>query len=442
MVRRRPAWRPLPGLNLLDYTHAVETCFAESLGERGLDRAAYEAHLGAAEAPRARLREQWSARTLPILSLPARRDDLAAIRAASGALTQNCRRFVLIGAGGSSLGAQCLADLAGARRSTPFIFLDGLDGDSLDDTLAADNLEATGFIVISKSGGTVEPLAQTLVAIRALETAGIGPLAERFLLVVERGESPLRRLAARFELPVLDHDPAIGGRYSVLSVVGALPALLLGLDPVALREGAETALARSLDGPIDAAPAAVGAALAVGLWRERGIGESVLMPYADRLRRLGPWYCQLWAESLGKGGQGTTPIQARGPADQHSLLQLFLDGPANKLFTLITVDAAGTGARVPADLAAEAGLGFLGDRLIGDIVAAQARATAATLVARGRPTRVIGLPQLDERALGALFMHFMLETIIAGGLLGIDPFDQPAVEEGKVLTRRDLEEAI
>jgi len=426
----------------LDYTHAVETCFTEGVGERGLDRAAFEAHLGATEAPRARLREQWRTGTLPILSVPARRDDIAPIRAASAALAQSCHRFVLIGAGGSSLGAQCLADLAGARRAATFVFLDGLDGDSLDDALAAQDLDATGFIVISKSGGTVETLAQTLVAIRAVETAGIKPLAERFLIVVAPGENPLRRLAARFDLPVLDHDPGIGGRYSVLSVVGALPALLLGLDPVALREGAEAALGRSLNDPIDEAPAAVGAALSVGLWRERGINESVLMPYADQLRRLGGWYCQLWAESLGKGGQGTTPIQARGPADQHSLLQLFLDGPANKLHTLITVDTAGTGAQVPSDLASAVGLGVIGHHRIGDIVAAQARATAETLVARGRPTRVIGLPWLDERALGALFMHFMLETIIAACLLGIDPFDQPAVEEGKVLTRRYLEAAV
>ncbi len=162
------------------------------------------------------------------------------------------------------------------------------------------------------------------------------------------------------------------------------------------------------------------------------------MPYVDRLADFGLWYRQLWAESLGKNGTGTTPIRAVGTVDQHSQLQLYLAGPADKMFTVVMLDCAGTGATVDAGLAADEALGYLRGRTMGDLMDAEQRATAETLARNGRPTRLIRLASLDEAVMGGLMMHFMLETIISAHLLGVDPFDQPAVEEGKVLTRRYL----
>lgn len=159
------------------------------------------------------------------------------------------------------------------------------------------------------------------------------------------------------------------------------------------------------------------------------------MPYRDRLAAFGLWYRQLWAESLGKGGQGTTPIRALGTVDQHSQLQLYLDGPPDKMFTLLMGDVAGGGAEVPPELAGATGLGYLAGRRMGDLLDAEQRATADTLIRHGRPTRVMRVPRLDEAAMGALMMHFMLETIIAARLMGVDAFDQPAVEESKRLAR-------
>jgi glucose-6-phosphate isomerase len=147
---------------------------------------------------------------------------------------------------------------------------------------------------------------------------------------------------------------------------------------------------------------------------------------------------QLWAESLGKDGKGTTPIAALGPVDQHSQLQLFIAGPRDKLFTVITTDRAGQGPRIDKDLAKVAGEPGLGGKTIGDLVAAQGRATAETLAKNGCPVRTIHVPKIDEESMGELLMHFMLETIIAAQLLGVDAFDQPAVEEGKVLAKRYL----
>ena len=235
----------------------------------------------------------------------------------------------------------------------------------------------------------------------------------------------------------MDHDPGVGGRFSVLTNVGLLPAAVCGLDIGAIRAGAADALAPVLASkPPAEVPAAVGAALAVALAASKPI--AVMMAYADRLERFTRWYVQLWAESLGKDGKGTTPIGALGPVDQHSQLQLYIAGPRDKLFTVVTASPAGRGPRMAADLAKLAGEPDFAGKTIGDLVAAQGRATAETLAKNGCPVRTIHLAALDERHLGELLMHFMLETIIAARLLGVDPFDQPAVEEGKVLAKKYL----
>jgi len=183
-----------------------------------------------------------------------------------------------------------------------------------------------------------------------------------------------------------------------------------------------------------AIPVAVGAALNAA-FLERGLGIAALMLYADRLTVFGRWFVQLWAESLGKNGTGTTPIAAVGPADQHSQLQLFLDGPRDKLFTVVQLDVAHKGPRLSDAIASDPLIGYLAGKSIGDLVDCEQRATVETLARAGRPVRTMHVGELNERSLGALFMHFMLETIIMGSLIGVDVFDQPAVEEGKVLAR-------
>src|SRR5262249_21835182 len=248
----------------------------------------------------------------------------------------------------------------------------------------------------------------------------------------------LRNLLDKYRVPMLDHDTGVGGRYSALTNVGLLPAAMLGLDIAAIREGAGLALAPVLaKKPAVQVPAAVGAALSVAL-AETGKSISVLLAYCDRLQRLTHWYVQLWAESLGKNGKGTTPLAALGPVDQHSQLQLFIAGPRDKLFTVVTVGADVQGPRMDAGLAKLAGEPGCSGKTIGDLVAAEGRATAETLAKNGCPVRTIHIDKLDEESLGELMMHFMLETIIAAHLLGIDAFDQPAVEEGKVLAKKYL----
>jgi glucose-6-phosphate isomerase len=238
---------------------------------------------------------------------------------------------------------------------------------------------------------------------------------------------------------MLDHDPDIGGRFAGLTNVGLLPALARGLDVEALREGANSVIQAMLEATSASAfGPAIGAAVTIGLAKERGVRACVMLPYADRLSRFAAWYVQLWGESLGKKGEGTTPVAALGPVDQHSQLQLYLDGAPQHLITVIREACAGRGPRLAPDLAKLAGADYLAGHAAGDLVAAQQRAIPDALIAQGRPVRTIDLEVLDERALGALMMHFMLETILSAHLLGVDPFDQPAVESGKLLTRRYL----
>lgn len=424
-----------------------------AIGAGGLDDAGLDRALADMEAPLARLRQEDEQGRLALLAMPAETGDLPAIAAAAARLRDGASDLVVLGTGGSSLGAQALAQLAdhavpGLGRLAPGLrvhFLDNLDAATFASLLARLPLATTRFAAISKSGGTGETLMQAIAAITALKAAGL-PVAEHMLGLSEP-QAPggkrngLRALLEPFGVPFLEHHTGIGGRYSVLTNVGLLPAAALGLDAAAVRRGAAAPLAAVRSGQsVEAVPAALGAALNLAAMREnRPI--HVMMAYADRFALLMKWWVQLWAESVGKDGRGSQPVAALGPVDQHSQLQLYLAGPADKLFTIVTTDVAGTGPVLDPALAAAAGEPAFGGCAIGDLVAAQGRATADTLARNGRPTRRLHVPRLDEAAFGALLMHFMLETILAGYALGIDPFDQPAVEEGKVLAKRYLAEA-
>lgn len=379
---------------------------------------------------------------LELFSNAGRIDDLATASIVAKTLGQNTSVIYVLGTGGSSLGGQALQNLLpfGTKRQPYVIFLDNPDPFTFGEALSSVDLRTTRFLAISKSGGTAETLMQVLAAADALRQAGGEKyLKHHFAVVTEPKPSPLRRFAEEIGCPVLDHPLGIGGRYSVLSLVGMLPALLMGLDAGAVRAGACDVLGGCRNGTLGDASPVVGAALHMALARAGQLRETILWPYCDRLKTFGGWWRQLWAESLGKGGQGSTPIAALGPVDQHSQLQLFLDGPGNSLFTVVTADTVGRGPLISADAAKDLGAAYLGAWHMGDLVDAEARATVETLARRGRPVRVIHLPKVDERAIGALFMHFMLETMVTGSIMAIDPFDQPAVEEGKILARSYLE---
>jgi glucose-6-phosphate isomerase len=434
------------------YSQVIAGCLDSAIGRHGLSEAELTRWLDQLAPAIARLKEDYRSRRLPHLTIPEETADIGEAEAAYAGLTRGARAVIFFGTGGSSLGGQTLAQLGGwhipgtadaAQMKRPRTrFYDNLDGHTLDSALHSfDDLAGVRFIVISKSGGTPETLVQALAALAAVKEAGLEKrIPELFLGVTEPKidgkRNGLRTLFEQHGIPCLDHHPGIGGRFSALTNVGLLAAIARGLDARAVRAGAKAVVdaLMATRSPRGFAPAE-GAAVAVALAREKGIRAQVMMPYSDRLGRFAAWFAQLWAESLGKDGQGTAPIACLGPVDQHSQLQLFMDGPHEHLITVVRAPTTGTGPRIDVELADAAGLSYLAGRTAGDLVAAEAMALPEALGRAGRPVRTFDLARLDEASLGALMMHMMLETILAADLMGVDPFDQPAVELAKVITR-------
>lgn len=436
------------------YRQSIDGCLSDAIGDGGIATRALNSWLTRAEQALDGLRHDYASGALPLLRIAEDTADIDDARAALERLSEGAKNIIFFGTGGSGLGGQTLAQIGGwsipfggsvYQRKRPRIrFYDNLDGLTLQGALEGVDLATTRFVVTSKSGSTSETLAQAIATLSAVKAAGLEARIPELLLGITEPDVPgksngLRALFSSLKIPLLDHHTGIGGRFSCLTNVGLIPAMARGLDVHAIRAGARDVIQSLLDAKSasEFAPA-VGAATAVALSKERGIRTLVMMPYADRLGKFAEWFVQLWAESLGKGGEGTSPIPALGPLDQHSQLQLFMDGPREIAITILRVGCSGTGPTIDARMAETAGIGFMGGKTVGDVVDAQSHAVTDALLKAGRPVRTIDVPTLDDRAAGALLMHFMLETIIAGRLLGLDPFDQPAVELAKVLTRERL----
>jgi glucose-6-phosphate isomerase len=428
------------------YTCDISKSLASDIGEGGLSGSVFAAALGRARAAVGRLKAQHEDGLLVLTQLPKDQSNRAALKTFAAPLMKDTTDIVILGIGGSSLGAQVLAQFTGwglpgyqVPSDRPMIHLpENLDPLTFDRLLKSCDLRTTRFLVVSKSGNTAEPLTQMLAAMTAIEAAGAGDhISEHFAVLTGLGkDNPLRQVSESHGFPTLEHAD-IGGRFSVLGNTGLLPAELLGLDGARLLAGAASCLETTLAG--EGAPVIECAATTMGLLEEKGVSLSALTSYDDRLQRFGLWFRQLWGESLGKDGKGLTPLAGVAPVDQHSQLQLYLAGPNDKLHTIVTHDVKGEGP-VPSATFATGALAAYAGTTMGDLLDAEQRATLATLAQNSRPVRHLHLPKLEEENLGALLMHFMLETVLVADMLGVDPFDQPAVEEGKVLARRYLAE--
>ena len=360
---------------------------------------------------------------------------------------------LVLGIGGSALGAKAML---GALRKPAWNELDDEAREFYPRLTVLENVDPTSVAaalrridprrvlvnVVSKSGGTAETMAQYLVVRAWLEEA-LGAAASRHLVfTTDPVRGALRELAARDGIAALDVPPDVGGRFSVLSPVGLLPAALVGIDIAALLAGARRAVESAEADDLLRNPAALYAALlwAADTWHGGRI--HVLMPYSDRLREFAEWFRQLWAESLGKqhdrrGGEvntGPTPVGAVGATDQHSQVQLFMEGPYDKAITFVTLDEFAEDVTIPerADLPAD--LSYLPGHTLGGLLHAEYEATAAALARMGRMNMTLRLPSLDAETFGELVMFFQVATGYAGVWYGVDPFNQPGVELGKRLT--------
>ena len=368
----------------------------------------------------------------PILNICSETADIAAIETLAGKIRTQFKHVIICGAGGSGLSAKVLTNLMLGFHAPAIHILDNIDPDAMDALLRNCPPEDTCVIAISKSGSTAETLSQFYVFLHHFKQALGAAIADHFIVITIPRPSPLRAAAMEYKLHLIDHAEDIGGRFSIFTAVGLLPAAIAGLNIASFRKGAASVAATLSQGEH---PSRLGAALQYH-HMQQGKSISVMLPYCERLSGFSSWYRQSWAESLGKSGKGTTPIRAVGTTDQHSQLQLYLDGPKDKFFNLILHKRAGIGQAIHAPDMAE--LDYLQGKTTGDIMAAEQKATLETLVQKGCPVRLMLLEKLDEEILGALLMHFMLEIMFMAKLFQVNAFDQPAVEEGKVLAREYL----
>ena len=356
---------------------------------------------------------------------------------------------VVLGIGGSALGPIALRTAlkkpqynlldAGERDLRPRLHvLDNLDPATVGGLLErVVKLERTLFIVTSKSGGTAETMAQYLVIRESVEKNRLEP-KDHIVFVTDPQKGALRLLARQEAIPALEIPPSVGGRFSVLSPVGLLPAALIGIDTAGLLAGAADMARRCATEKLSGNPAGIFATLQFLADDKHGKHVHVLMPYSDALRDMAAWFVQLWAESLGKardGGRhvGPTPVAALGATDQHSQVQLFMEGPEDKTVTFIAAPARDD-VEIPTLHPRVPELSYLGGHKLGEVLDIERRATAGALATRGRPNMTIALDAVDAEHVGGLFMLFEIATIYAGALYGVNPLDQPGVELGKQFT--------
>ena len=418
--------------------------FKEAVADRGLTVGELEGLEPRLENLRARLRQGRDRGDPAFFGLPFQAEHLEEARRWGERITTGYEQLVVLGMGGSSLGGEMLIHcLGGSEPPVEVRFLDNVDPERMEATLAGVHWSRACVLAVSKSGGTAETLAQLLTILPRLERAvGRPRVRDHLIALTENPDGALGRIADDIGAPIVRH-PAVGGRYSVLSPVGLIPGFAAGADVEGVVAGARAMAERCLAEGIVDNPAFRGG-VAQYLLAERGMTQSVQLPYYERLDKVTSWYRQLWAESLGKldaagAHRGLTPVRAMGATDQHSQLQLYLQGPGDKQFTLFFADdLEHGGGRIPEGYAHLDAVAPLAGHTVGELLSAEFQATRETLARNGRPSRTLRFPALDATALGELIMLLETETVVVAELLGVDPFDQPAVEESKVLTREYL----
>ena len=345
---------------------------------------------------------------------------------------KNKKNFVVFGTGGSNLGARALINIL-TDQPKNILFFDNIDPLFFQNQLVNLDIKSTGFIIISKSGTTPETLSQFGSVINiANEKNILEKLYENSLVVTEFKNSPLYNIAKRNNCMLLEHKKDIGGRYSIFSNVGMIPAILANLDVKKIHEGALRTIEKNNF------VNSLKFAQIFKFCSSNNYLLNVMMTYSDGLNYFGKWYLQLWAESIGKNNKGVTPLHAIGTTDQHSQLQLYLDGPKDKFFTFIKSSYKNKGLKIDFEIMKEESVNYLVNKTMGDLMHAEQDATIDTFKLNNFKFREILLDEINEESIGSLMAESIIDTIAACIYFDVDPFDQPAVEQGKILTKKYL----
>ena len=375
--------------------------------------------------------------------------------------------LVVLGIGGSALGITTLFTALKSpyhnqlsreeRGGIPKLFvMDNVDPDTFAEMLRICPPEKTLFNVISKSGGTAETVSQLLIALDVLkEKLGAAKLKKHVVVTMsppaKKGSpSPLQALQKRYSLPVFHIPLNVGGRFSIFTPVGLFPAAVMGMDVDGLIKGCRLMDRRCSKGMLEENPAYLRAAVHYLVCKDKSKVMSVMLPYSDKLKDVSDWYCQLWAESIGKivpatkdtpaHSVGQTPIKALGVTDQHSQLQLYLEGPNDKLITVLEESRFNTNLTIPVSEKSLSSVKYLQGKTMNQLMSAERRATVDALRECNRPVIRVTFPEVNASTVAQFLYMLEVETAMAGQLFGIDAFDQPAVELIKVFTRKNMGE--
>jgi len=389
--------------------------------------------------------------------LPHDRRLLSRCRQSARELRERFSNLVVLGIGGSALGTLALASAflhpfhnelsVEERNGIPRIYImDNIDPERLEGLLETIDLEKTLFDVVTKSGGTAETLAQFLIVRERLRKR-LGPRHRHHIIATTtEGRGSLWNIARKEGYEIFPIPQNVPGRFSVLSAVGLLPAAILGIDIDELLEGAASMDRRTSSDSLFDNPAYIAAAIQF-LMARRGKSVSVMMVYSQALAAIGEWYRQLWAESLGKKFslegeivyRGPTPVNALGVTDQHSQLQLYIEGPFDKIITFVAVDQFRSSLEIPQVFPEEEGVSYLGGHTLAELFEAERIATEVALTGELRPNVTIHLPGVTPFCVGQLLFMLEVETAFAGLLFNVNAFDQPGVEASKIATYAQME---
>ena len=377
--------------------------------------------------------------------------EVAELNAFGKSIRDKASSFVVLGIGGSALGPICVFnallhlhhnELPSNVRKAPKLYVeDNIDPERMSALLDVIDVKTTYFNVITKSGETSETLSQFIILYNALKKA-VGETAakEHIFVTTTIGKGSLYNVAVKEGFKIFGIPAGVGGRFSVLSNVGLVPFAVMGVNIADMLRGARAMREACERKNITENPARMTAFLQVKSM-ESGKNISVMMPYADGLRTMADFYCQIWAESLGKAVDksgksvycGQTPAKSLGVTDQHSQVQLYTEGPFDKVVTFIGVQSFGGAVDIPADESADVG-NFLKGHTLNELITAERKATEFALTKAGRSNYTIMLPEVNAETVGELLMYYMYVTAFAGAYLNIDTFNQPGVEEGKKAT--------
>ncbi|MBF0380319.1 MAG: hypothetical protein HQL69_04825 [Magnetococcales bacterium] len=387
--------------------------------------------------------KNWSKGNLPpFMTLATDKNCLKTVQKWRKKICKRAEKLIVFGIGGSSLGGEMLVNGLKTKVGLPVKFYDNVDPDTLSN-LAKVNWRKTFLLVVSKSGGTAETLSQLLTTLPTIQNRLGSDIHQHVAVITQNPRSDLGRIAKLFGIPIIDH-PAVGGRFSALSVVGLIPAAVAGADVAGLLKGANSMQKKCLLADMDKNPALKGATSQY-LMAQQKKNISVYMSYGQKLDRVAAWQSQLLGESLGKidnmgRSHGLTPVAARGVTDQHSQLQLYLDGPNDKQFTLFydpkSCKRGNTvSKRFTKKLKKLESVTPLIGRSTGQLFRAEFLGTRDALINRDLPVRTLNIASGNSVAFGEMIILLESEIVILAELLGVDAYDQPAVEDSKIRAR-------